>query len=56
MIYFRSFNQAFKHIHAWIVSAERLHLFCVMRSVPLEKALSTGTLIAMITKKPIKLI
>src|SRR5579871_3106781 len=51
MIYFRSCHQAFKHIHAWIVSAERLHLFCVMRSVPPEKALSTGTLVAMITKK-----
>src|SRR5215471_6543605 len=46
IIYFRC-HQAFKHIHAWIVSAERLHLFCVIRSVPPEKALSTGTLVAM---------
>lgn len=45
--YFKSaFHQYFRHMHAVIVSAERLHLFCVMRSAPLEKALSIGTLVA----------
>lgn len=33
-------------MHARIVSAERLDLFCVTRSAPPEKALSTGTLVA----------
>jgi hypothetical protein len=32
--------------YARIVSAERLALFCVTRSVPPEKALSIGTLVA----------
>jgi len=39
-------HQDFKHIHARIVFVLRLHLLAVTRSVPPEKILSTGTLVA----------
>jgi len=39
-----------------MVSAERLHLFKVTRSVPPENALSIGTLVAITNIKSIKLI
>jgi hypothetical protein len=40
------FHYDFRYIYTWIVSAESLILFCITRSVPLEKALSIGMLMA----------
>ena len=38
------FHQLFKHIHILIVSGFKLHLLFVIKSVPPENILSTGTL------------
>ena len=39
-------HQLFKHIHALIVSAPKLHHFFDTRSAPPEKTRSTSTLVA----------
>ena len=44
------FHQAFKHIHALIVSADKEHRFLATRSAPPENALSAGTLVAGIAR------
>jgi hypothetical protein len=38
-------------MHALIVSALRLHLLAAIKSVPPEKTLSTGTLVALLIVK-----
>lgn len=43
--------QDFKHMHALIVSALRLHLLSATKSAPPENILSTGTLVAMLIIK-----
>ena len=39
-------HQDLRYIHALIVFAGKLHLLCVIRSVPLENTLSIETLVA----------
>ena len=55
LIYQQNFYtcQDFKHMHALIVSALRLHLFSVTKLAPPENALSTGTLVALLIIKRI---
>ena len=50
------FDQFLRHIHALILSVPKLDLLFVIKSLPLEKICSTGTLVPIYIKKRIIII